>query len=86
MTVTYGNIILGKTCIMCGYKLTQSFPEGFPDDWKFCCYCNSYAHNIAGGRRGVIEGFFRKGNVGDFMIIKLAELLDKIEKKITLVG
>lgn len=33
-------------CSICGLFLTKKFPEGYPDEWKFCCICLLIAKEI----------------------------------------
>lgn len=28
-----------KKCAICNCDLTRTFPNDFPDEWKFCCGC-----------------------------------------------
>lgn len=79
ITVTWGTT--DKKCVTCGIILTVGFPDGFPDEWKFCCYCLLFAKEISNGHRKNIENFYGGRDLGD----RLKILLDKIEKHINLV-
>lgn len=36
-------------CAVCGFFLTYKYPEDYPDEWKFCCYCLPKAKTLIDG-------------------------------------
>jgi len=36
----------GESCVICSFKLTDKFPEDFPDEFKFCCTCKAIAFRM----------------------------------------
>lgn len=28
-----------EKCAICGHGLVNNYPDGYPDEWKFCCSC-----------------------------------------------
>lgn len=71
----------GEKCVVCGLGLTDEFPQDFPDGWKLCCYCRNYMEIISCSNRGLIEAVYKDESIEE----KLKELLDKIEKLMTVV-
>ena len=33
-------------CVMCKQILTKEFPEDYPMEWKFCCFCKALADHL----------------------------------------
>ncbi len=33
-------------CVMCKQILTKEFPEDYPLEWKFCCFCKALADHL----------------------------------------
>lgn len=72
------------TCQFCTRPLTKIFPDDFPDMFKMCCFCLSWAELILGKGKEHIYDYHIDGV---FSLTKmLKERLDAIEKIITLVG
>ena len=64
-------LVTGR-CSICNFPLSKGFPEDFPNSWKFCCRCQHIAYLIT------IE--IVKDEIWGLKTV------DKIRKKITLVG
>jgi len=37
--------VTGK-CAVCGFSLVYKFPDDYPDDWKFCCFCQPLVEKL----------------------------------------
>lgn len=72
----------GEYCVICCYALSVRFPPDFPDEWKVCCFCKGFMEQISNGNRSLIEYYYSGKGVDK----RVKDLLDKIEKHITLVG
>ena len=82
ITLTW-NCEPSSVCVICGRDNYKSFPEDFPEEWKFCCLCLTFAEIMIrdGNRWSILEHYRNYGYID-----KLNKTLDKIEKCITLVG
>lgn len=61
-------------CSICGNPLTKEFPAGFPEEWRWCCFCKLIAEWVIEDNLSEIAGYaFQKR-------------ISKIRKLITLVG
>jgi len=72
----------GELCVICSFKMTRKFPEGFPDEWKFCCGCKTWGENII--KQGVA---YTKDLYSEYDIDgTFTDLIHKIYEKVTMVG
>ena len=62
------------SCAICNFPLTVSYPEDYPDEWKFCCSCWHWA--------GLIS---RDDPIVNFLHVKNSPILREINNRITLV-
>lgn len=67
-------------CVICGSMLFNTFPEDFPNEWKFCCSCFSLAYELIKHGFNIVLKFYYD------IILNLEEKLRKINKCITLVN
>lgn len=61
-------------CAICNFPLTVSYPEDYPDEWKFCCSCWHWAGLIA-----------RDDPIIKFLHVKNSPAFTEINNRITLV-
>jgi len=64
----------GEKCVICSFKMTEKFPEDFPDEFKFCCTCKAIAFRTISDDLSLPNEYWVKKRVM------------KIMKIITLVG
>lgn len=36
-------------CAVCGFQLSYKYPDDYPDEWKFCCFCQPMAKKLIDG-------------------------------------
>ena len=51
-----------EKCVICYFRLTEKFPDDFPDEWKFCCGCLEMAKLIIEGNLAHFCWAFNKPN------------------------
>ena len=47
-------------CAVCGMMLNYDYPEDYPDEWKFCCYCQPRAIKLIDGRLKPTTRYLKK--------------------------
>ena len=67
-------------CAICGYPLEDVFPDDYPNDWKFCCSCLSWANFI------LEENIITENILLEDKLHRRRSLITRIYEKITIVG
>ena len=47
-------------CAICNMMLNYDYPEDYPDEWKFCCYCQPRAIKLIDGRLKPTTRYLKK--------------------------
>ena len=47
-------------CAVCNMMLNYNYPEDYPDEWKFCCYCQPRAIKLIDGRLKPTTNYLKK--------------------------
>jgi len=63
-------VITGQ-CSICGNNLTREFPEDFPKEWRWCCFCKLVAETM-------VEGDCLKGRCFERRVGKLGKLINLV--------
>jgi len=58
-------------CVICGRNHAKEFPEGFPDEWKMCCFCKNTAEAI-------VEDIYLLDYISSYKRAKLEKLINLV--------